>query len=325
MDMLSSFLLCCAMLGADAASPATVIVVVGAPGTPEYGEQFRQWAGRWEEAAKRGGASCLVLGTDDSSESSDRDRLQKQLAETAAATPSALWLVLIGHGTYDGKTARFNLRGPDVSSRELRDWLQPLSCPLAVVNCASSSGPFLNDLSGPDRVIVVAAKSGHEHNFSRFGDYLSAAIADPAADLDKDEQTSLLEAYLLASSRVAEFYSGEGRLATEHALLDDNGDRAGTPADWFRGTRAVKSSKGNAEIDGARAARWHLVRGSSEERLSPAARNRRDELENDLAEVRQSKGQISEAEYLDRLEPLLLEISRLYEGEATESAPRSEP
>jgi len=323
--MLSSFVICCAMLGAELVPPQAVIVVVGAPGTPEYGDQFRQWAGRWEEATKRGGGKCVVIGAGDPTDTADRDLLQKQIAETASASPSAVWLILIGHGTYDGKTARFNLRGPDVSSRELQEWLRPVTSPLAIVNCASSSGPFLNDLSGPERVVIVGAKSGHEHNFARFGDYLSAAIADPAADLDKDEQTSLLEAYLLASSQVAEFYAREGRLATEHALLDDNGDKAGTPADWFRGTRAVKSAKGNAEIDGARAARWHLVRGASEERLSAAARQRRDELESELAIVRRSKGQISEDEYLSRLESFLLEIARLYEGDATENSPLSGP
>lgn len=324
--MLLSLLISCTLLpdgvsDLQASARQAVIVVVGAAGEEEYGEQFRQWAGRWEEAARQGGATSLVIGTGESTGPADREILKARLAETAAGRPSAVWLVLIGHGTFDGKTARFNLRGPDVSSRELNEWLQPLACPLAIVNCASSSGPFLNDLSALHRVVVVAARSGHEHNFSRFGDYLSSAIADPAADLDKDEQISLLEAYLLASSRVAEFYTGEGRLATEHALLDDNGDRAGTPADWFRGTRAVKSAKGNAEVDGALAARWHLVRAASEDRLSAAARDRRDQLERELAGLRQSKETLPEPDYLNRLEPLLLEIARLYEeNEAPEPA-----
>ncbi len=44
------------------------------------------------------------------------------------------------------------------------------------------------------------------------------------ADLDKDGQVSLLEAFLIASRRTLEFYKVEGRIATEHALIDDNGD-----------------------------------------------------------------------------------------------------
>jgi hypothetical protein len=162
-------------------------------------------------------------------------------------------------------------------------------------------------------VVVTATKSGHEYNFARFGDYLSAAISDPQADLDKDEQTSLLEAFLLASSRVAEFYNRDGRLMTEHALLDDNGDKLGTPADWFQGVRAIKSAKDGATVDGTRAAQWHLIRSPREAQLSPEARARRDELERELTELRKRKTELPEAEYLSLIEPLLIEIARLYE------------
>ncbi|HEV7223310.1 MAG TPA: hypothetical protein VGN42_11460, partial [Pirellulales bacterium] len=209
-----------------------VLVVVGAPGTDDYAKQFRQWAARWRQAADRGGAEFVAIGLEGEGETGDRELLRQCLAERAQSSTAALWLVLIGHGTFDGKTAKFNVRGPDFSADELAEWLKPAERPLAIVNCASASGPFLNALSGPNRVVIAATKSGHEHNFARFGDYLSAAIADPKADLDKDDQTSLLEAFLLAAARVEEFYKEESRLATEHALIDDNGDRLGTPADW---------------------------------------------------------------------------------------------
>lgn len=297
-----------------AESHAEVIVVVGASGSDEYAPQFRQWADRWGEAAKRGQAKFVAIGIDDDAKSVDRELLRLRLAERAAATKTEpLWLVLIGHGTFDGKVARFNLRGPDVASSELAEWLKPLERPVAIINCSSSSGPFLNDLSGPNRVVITSTKSGHEYNFARFGDYLSAAIADPQADLDKDEQTSLLEAFLLASSRVSEFYKSDGRLLTEHALLDDNGDKLGTPADWFQGVRATKSAKSGAAIDGQHAALWHLVRSPREEQLTVEARTRRNELERELSELRLRKAEHSEAEYLSCIEPLLIEIARLYE------------
>ena len=96
--------------------------------------------------------------------------------------------------------------GPDIAPADLREWLADSTCPVAIINGTSSSGPFLAELSGPRRVVITATKSGHEYNFAHFGDYLSAAIGDSAADLDKDEQTSLLEAYLLAGAKVREFY-----------------------------------------------------------------------------------------------------------------------
>lgn len=304
----------------DETPRVSAIVVVGAEGTEEYGKQFRQWAGRWAEAAKRGRADFAQIGLDVVGKADDLDLLKQRLAETAGtrdprrANTEPLWLVLIGHGTFDGKTARFNLRGPDVSAGELAQWLKPVERPVAIINCTSSSGPFLNELSAPNRVVITATKSGHEYNFARFGDYLSSAINDPQADLDKDEQTSLLEAFLLASSRVQEFYAREGRLMTEHAMLDDNGDRLGTPADWFQGVRAVKSAKSGAEVDGLRAAQWHLVRSAREARLPADMRMRRDEIERDLAQLRQRKMQLAEDEYLKLIEPLLVELAMLYEN-----------
>lgn len=301
----------------DNESHADVVVVVGAEGSDEFGQQFRQWADRWLEAAKRGRAEYSAIGIQETGKTSDRELLKQRLSAAAgAAKTEPLWLILIGHGTFDGKVARFNLRGPDVASAELAEWLKPIERPIAVVNCSSSSGSFLNDLSGPNRVVITATKSGHEYNFARFGDYLSAVIADPQADLDKDEQTSLLEAFLLASSRVSEFYNSDGRLMTEHALLDDNGDKLGTPADWFQGVRATKSAKNGAAVDGPHSARWHLVRSPREEKLSPESRVRRDELERELTELRRRKTEVTEAEYLSLIEPLLIEIARLYESAA---------
>ncbi len=292
----------------------TVLVVVGAEGSPEYGQQFPVWAARWNDAAKFGRAEVVQIGLADAGSETDREQLKKRLAETAKSGSAPLWLILIGHGTFDGKVARFNLRGPDVAAGELAEWLKSIERPIAVINCASSSGPFLNELSGPNRVVITATQSGHEYNFARFGDFLSAAISDPKADLDKDEQTSLLEAFLLASSRVREFYASEGRLMTEHALLDDNGDKLGTPADWFQGVRAVKSAKSGAAVDGLRAARLHLVRSAREEQLPAEARERRDQLEQELADLRSRKTEMSEDEYLALIEPLLVELAKLYES-----------
>lgn len=300
---------------AGASSPE-VVVVVGASGTDDYSSQFRRWADRWSEAAKLGRAEFSVIGLNDAEKATDRELLHRRLSDATKleSKNEPLWLILIGHGTFDGKVARFNLHGPDVAAGELSEWLKPIERPIAVINCASSSGSFLNELSGPNRVVITATRSGHEYNFARFGDFLSAAISDAKADLDKDEQTSLLEAYLLASSRVREFYASEGRLMTEHALLDDNGDKLGTPADWFQGVRAIKSAKSGAAVDGRRASQWHLVRSVREVQLSAETRDRRDQIEVELADLRSRKTQLSEEEYLGLIEPLLVELAKLYES-----------
>jgi hypothetical protein len=318
-------LLCTVLLSALAPAPApasdqtvnparsSVIVVVGAAGEEEYGESFGRWAASWEEASRRADARHLTIGLQTNSPVPDRERLQLALANEAKDGFTELWLVFLGHGTFDGKEAKFNLRGPDISASELVTWLQPFRRPLAVIDAASSSGPFLNKLSATNRAVITATRSGAEVNYARFGEYLSEAIAKPEADLDKDGQTSLLEAFLMAARNVAEFYSTEGRLATEHALLDDNGDGLGTPPDWFRGVRATKAAKDGAPLDGLRAHQFHLIRSGDDLKLSPEVRVRRGELEVALSKLRESKKQRSEEDYYARLEALLLELARLYE------------
>jgi hypothetical protein len=290
-----------------------VVVVVGAAGTSEYATQFATWADLWQQACGKNNAEFIAIGRDDSNAVSDYDSLQKVLTGRSEQATAALWLVLIGHGTFDGRTAKFNLRGPDVSARELAEWLRPVRRPIAVINTASASAPFLKELSAPGRIVITATRSGFEQSYTRFGQYLAEAILAPQADLDKDGQTSLLEAFLTASHAVSQFYSAAGRLATEHALLDDNGDGLGTPADWFRGLRPVQKAGDSASLDGHRAHQLHLLHSPREAGVPPELRARRDQLELAVLELRDAKTSLPEAEYFSKLETLLLEIARIYE------------
>jgi len=291
----------------------TVIVIAGAAGTEEYGAQFIQCASLWQEACSNGKIDFLGIGLDEIEGLEDRATLEQMLKNQPYETDIALWLVLIGHGTFDGRTAKFNLRGPDFSAEELSEWLKPFHRPIAVINTTSSSAPFLSKLSANNRVIITATKSGYELNYARFGQYFADAIAEPQADLDKDGQISLLEAFLSASHRVTEFYSAAGRLATEHALLDDNGDGLGTPADWFRGIRPIQKARDNASLDGYRAHQFHLVRSKAENKMPLQMRLKRDQLELEVIKLRDTKENFSEEEYLSKLEKLLYEIAQIYE------------
>lgn len=310
-----------------AASPRqSVIVVVGAPGSDEYRVQFTAWAENWRAAADKAHADFTLISDAENDPISDRERLKSLLGDQAKrADADVLWLVLIGHGTFDGTTAKFNLRGPDATVEELATWLAPVKTPIAVIDCTSASAPLLNAAAGKSRVVIAATKNGFELNFARFGQYMSEAIADPRADLDKDDQTSLLEAYLTACRGVAEFYNGEKRLASEHALLDDNGDGLGTPADWFRGVRATQSAKDGAELDGVLSHQWHLVRSDREARMPAEVRERRDALERAIAELRDQKSKLAEDAYYERLEALAVELAELYAAQAGAGEPTSTP
>jgi hypothetical protein len=301
------------MLAAGADDRPRVLIVVGASGTPEYRSQFRQWADQWQAAAEKAAAESIRIGLSEPAAGvTDRERLRSVLAEQKGEGREPLWIVLIGHGTYDGREAKFNLRGQDVTDLEFAEWLAALKRPVALLDCASASGPFINRLSGEDRVVVTATKSGSEQNFARFGQYLAEAITNLRADLDKDGQVSLLEAFLTASKGVDEYYRNRAQLATEHALLDDNGDRLGTPAAWFRGVRATKRAKDGAPLDGIRAHQLHLI-PSNRERFMPAEmRQRRNQLELSIAALRDQKDKLSEDEYYGRLDKLMIELARLY-------------
>lgn len=306
-----------ATLAAPAAAedaPPTVVLVQGAPGAPEYAARFSETTTRWQKAAARAHATVFMVGKDNdrARPGDDKSRLAAELAALARVPGGPVWLVLIGHGTFDGRHARFNLRGPDVSAEELARQLAPLKRPLVVVNGAAASGPFAKALAGPDRIVVTATKSGGEASAPRFGAFFAEAIADPRADLDRDGTVSVLEAFLQASKRTEASFSEEGLLASEHALLEDNGDGLGTPATLFRGLRPT-SAAGGVPTDGTRAGATSLLPAPPELALPPALRRRRDELETALFALRDQRPRLGDAAYFARLERLLLELARLYQ------------
>ncbi len=109
-----------------------------------------------------------------------------------------------------------------------------------------------------------------------------------------------------------QFYKEAGRLASEHALLDDNGDGLGKPAGWFRGVRAVKTAADGKAVDGVRAHQLNLVRGEAEQELSPELRARRDELEHRLSNLRSRKSGMKKDDYYNQLESILIDMANLY-------------
>ena len=300
----------------------TVILVVGAPGEPEYGSNFLQQATLWQSACKQAEAQVVTIGLEYPAGTNDYDLLKSTLAGLPRQSVDPLWLVLIGHGSFDGKEAWLNLRGPDFSSSDLATWLQPFQRPMAIINTASCSGPFLNKLSGTNRVVVTATRSGNEQNFARFGQYFAQALIDPQADIDQDGQVSLLEAFLTGSHEANEFYKSKGRLVTEHALIDDNGDGLGTPVEWFRGLRATKQAKDGAAVDGPLAQQFCLVPSPAERALSVEQIAQRDALENEVLALREKKTQVPEDDYYQQLETLLLQLARFYASSSGTNSPR---
>jgi hypothetical protein len=294
-----------------AAEPVRVLVVRGVDGTEAYGRDFAEQARLWQEAAKRAEAGFEEIGP--VAGETCLDQVTKRLEQWIKEKPERLWLVLTGHGTYDGREARFNLTGPDLTPEQLAAVLKPYAGELVFVHTGSASEPFARVLKGERRVLVTATKSGDEVFYTRFGIPFAKAIGGLVqADIDQDGQVSVLEAYLHATAEVRLFYEEEERIATEHALLDDNGDGVGTRSEVYEGTQP---KAGAAEpVDGGRARQVVLVPGDEEKRLSQAQRDRRDALETALEKLKAQRGALGEEKYYAALESLLLELAEIVTG-----------
>lgn len=309
--LLALGLLAHGVLAATNEGKTTVIVLVGAPGEEEFGKTFHEAALGWEKAARTADAKFVQIGGANAMTTNALQDFRNVVKRESSNSVDDLWIALVGHGTHDGRETKFNLNGPDLSANELSNLLASVRRPVALINGTAASAPFIKSLSTTNRVIVTATRSGSEENFTRFGKFMAQSIADAEADLDKDGQTSLLEAFLMTSRRVSEFYKNEGRLATEHALIDDNGDAMGTPAEWFRGIRAVKKAANDSPLDGMRAHQWHLIRSTQDQKLTPEQRHKRDALELEIGLLRQQKAEFEEAEYYQKLEALLVKLGEI--------------
>jgi hypothetical protein len=219
---------------------AFLLIVVGLAGDPEHGELFHKWGAQLAEASAKIGVSGerLVYLVDQQGETdklatgrSTREEIVKAIDgfARAAAPEDVVYVVLIGHGSYDGRAARFNLPGPDIGPAEFNAAFKRLPVKqLVFVNTSSSSGPFLEELSAPGRTVITATRSGAEQFATLFGGHFVEAFTSAEADGDKNQRVSMLEAFRFAKAGVTRAYEQEGLLATEHAMLDDNGDKEGS-------------------------------------------------------------------------------------------------
>jgi hypothetical protein len=219
---------------------AFLLILVGLAGDPGHGELFHKWGGELAESAGRLGvpADHVVYLVDQPGEGEARvngkatvDEIGRTFDRFAKlATPEdAVYVVLIGHGSYDGKSAKFNLPGPDMSAADFNTQFRKLPTKQIVfIDTTSASGPFVNELSGAGRVIITATRNGAENFSTLFGGYFVDALTGEEADADKNRRVTMLEAFQFAKAAVQRAYDKEGLLSTEHAVLDDNGDKAGS-------------------------------------------------------------------------------------------------
>lgn len=301
---------------AQANSRTHLLIVTGASGEPRFAQQFHALAMSLRAVATArfdipdSQVTYLAEQTTPDPRSisgrSTRDGISQAIDRIAArAGPGdAVLILLIGHGSSDGDISRYNVPGMDMSDMDFKAQLDKLSKQVvAFVNAASASGDFVKKLSGKNRVIVTATKTGFERNETLFAGYFVSAYVKDGADADKDGRVSLLEAFAYAKREVQREYESTNRLQTEHAILDDDGDGAG---------RADPGARGP---DGAMASRFFLQPSVA---LSGAAASdprvagllaTQSRLQAQLDSLRLAKGIMKEADYERALEDILTKIS----------------
>lgn len=300
-----------ALPGRLAAAERYALVVTGASGGSQYGERYSQWRTGFVRTLRdtfRYPADHVVVLGDVEGEGvrrATRENVRRAIADFGrrATKEDVVLVLLIGHGTGgDGEDAKFNLVGPDLSAAEWADLLRPISGRLVFVDTSSASFPFLQKMSGRDRIVVTSTDSVMQQFETVFPGLFVKAFEDQEADLDKNGRVSIWEAFSYASRGVKTWFEERGRLPTERPLLDDDG-------------RGIGREAGTPAVDGSLAQVTYLqpdvaISASGNRELDELMR-RRTELQSQVEQLRVRKAATPPGDYQSELERLLIELARV--------------
>jgi len=293
-------------------------VIMAGPTVGETNQtQFRQWAFSLHDILARDygySSDSIILLYDKGRTDSigderidgacDRGGIEQGLASLAArvSTGDQITLYLIGHGSGAEEESKFNIVGPDITGAEFAELLDQFKDQsIAIVNTTSASYGFSTSLSGEGRVVISSTRSPSERYDPIFSRYFIEALDNRNGDRDKNNRVSMLEAFEYAKSNVEAWYEEQGRLASEHAGLDDNGDAL------FSLDPVVDSADGRlAEIAYIDAAVDEVLG------LSPQARELKFQMQNlerDIFVLRGRKQDFLESDYWLEMESLLVELA----------------
>jgi Peptidase C13 family len=286
------------------------IIISGISGEAVYAKNFSEWTSRLRNSLTEslGFAEDQVIVFAEKPADKEQRASAEAVKQTFAALQSAtksdsqIFVFFIGHGSYDGKIAKFNLIGPDLSANDYAQMIAKLPARnVVVVNTASASGEFVKPLSGKGRVIVTATRSGTEQNATRFPEHFIAALGNNEADADKNGRVSVLEAFNYASKLTNESYEKAGKLVTEHSLIDDNGDGAGHQ----------KAEAGDGAL--ARTVYFDSIpqmQAGGDPELAQLF-SERMRLEGEVGQLKERKEQMKAEDYESALEKLLVELAKV--------------
>ena len=288
-----------------AAQERFAIIVEGAPGEAKYAEQHAGWREKLakvlRETYKIPDQQLIVLAGSGEGAQATSDGVRAAIDRFSGVVRQldVVLIVLIGHGTFDGEHAKFNLVGPDLSAAEWKGLVDKLQGEVVFVNTASASSPFLAALAGSKRVIITATAMPAQRFHTIFAEYFIDGLAQSEADIDRNGRRSIFEAFAFASLRVRQHYEQRGQLATERAMIDDDGDGKGRESGG-EGNDGNRASL--AYLDADRAA---IVTDPEMLRLM----QKRDALLLEIEELKKRRLMMQPVEYDGLLEKLLIDLA----------------
>jgi hypothetical protein len=295
--------------GTAAADERYALVVSGASGTEKFAASQKAWVtslrSTLEQRLGFAADRITVLSEDGAATSiANRENVTRTLTalKSKLTADDLLLVILLGHGTFDGTAAKFNLIGPDMDSREWKASLEGNPARLIFVNTTSSSFEFVPALSGKNRIIIAATDSAAQKYATVFPQYFIEALEQGAkADNDKNGRLSVWEAFAYASQAVKQSFDQKGTLVTERSVIDDNGDGAGREA-TATGPDGVLAR--TTFLD-------PLPAAASGNTVLAGLEKRRFAIEADIEQLKARKGEMPAGQYEEEFERLAIELAKI--------------
>jgi hypothetical protein len=280
--------------------------LAGIGGETDYTQRFKMWADDIDGSLKKAGGESMVTTLN----APTREQIRSRFAEIAkqAKPTDSIVVILIGHGTYDGQDYKFNIQGPDITAAELASLMDKVPAQRQlVVNMTSCSGGSIDQLRRPNRIVIAATKTGSEKNATNFARYFAEALREPAADTDKNESISALEAFRYAQAKTTEFFDTQKRLATEHSVIEDTGKGSGERSATAENGQGKLASSFTVVRLGANAA---AARDPNKRSLL----DKKEQLEQAIEKLKFEKAAMPAQAYKQQLTALLLELAKTQEA-----------
>lgn len=294
------------------------LIVSGASGGDKYAENQKKWLASLESTLRErlafaGDRLAILSEGAAQANNATRDNVTRALTtlRQRMTADDVLLVVLIGHGTFDGQSAKFNLIGPDMSADEWKKLLEGIPGRLVFVNTTSSSFPFIEELSGKNRVIISATDTSAQKYDTVFPEYFIKGLAEVSADNDKNGRLSVFEAFSYANQAVKQYYEQQGQLATERSLIDDNGVtiNVNVPAQPA-GAGAQPAAPPTAVL--ARMTYLDPEPGSTTaDPVLAALQKQKASLEAQIEGLKLRKGELTQQQYDAELERLAIDLARV--------------